>query len=260
VPGGSVSAGPLPWISDLHEYNNKIIAGGLFVNAPGISGANDIASHDGTSWQRMLGGIGIVAFNNSVWKMLTYRDQLHVFGNFTQVNGLPQNWWARWYEGAPLLDTSPASHVLCATDTSVTFSTSFTGANSLQWRKNGSSISNGPTGSGSTVSGANTASLTISAPNAADLGSYDCVATNSCGTRTSNAAILSRCIADTDDGSGSGQGDCGITIDDLLYYLFIFEAGFPTADVDDGSGTGTLDEGVTIDDLLFFLARFEAGC
>jgi phosphatidate phosphatase APP1 len=32
------------------------------------------------------------------------------------------------------------------------------------------------------------------------------------------------------------------------------------ADVDDGSGTGTPDGGVTIDDLLYFLARLEAGC
>jgi hypothetical protein len=32
------------------------------------------------------------------------------------------------------------------------------------------------------------------------------------------------------------------------------------ADVDDGSGSGTPDGGVTIDDLLYFLLRFEAGC
>jgi len=32
------------------------------------------------------------------------------------------------------------------------------------------------------------------------------------------------------------------------------------ADVDDGTGTGTPDGGVTIDDLLFFLAHFAAGC
>lgn len=32
------------------------------------------------------------------------------------------------------------------------------------------------------------------------------------------------------------------------------------ADMDDGSGTGTSDGGVTIDDLLYYLARFDAGC
>ncbi len=32
------------------------------------------------------------------------------------------------------------------------------------------------------------------------------------------------------------------------------------ADVDDGTGTGTKDGGVTIDDLLYFLVRFNSGC
>lgn len=83
-------------------------------------------------------------------------------------------------------------------------------------------------------------------------------------TNTINAGFWTpgtrRCPADFDDGSGTGTPDGGVTIDDLLYYLSIFEAGDVRADVDDGSGTGTLDGGVTIDDLLYFLERFEAGC
>ncbi len=87
-----------------------------------------------------------------------------------------------------------------------------------------------------------------------------CVVTNACGSVTSNPATLTICIADTDDGSNTGTCDGGVTIDDLLYYLFIFEEGAIAADVDDGSGTGTPDGGVTIDDLLYFLQRFESGC
>ncbi len=68
------------------------------------------------------------------------------------------------------------------------------------------------------------------------------------------------CAADVDDGQGVGIPDGGVTIDDLLYYLQIFEAGSLSADVDDGSSTGTQDGGVTIDDLLYFLFRFENGC
>jgi methionine-rich copper-binding protein CopC len=68
------------------------------------------------------------------------------------------------------------------------------------------------------------------------------------------------CVADVDDGSGTGTPDGGVTIDDLIYYLVLFEAGNVDADVDDGSGTGTPDGGVTIDDLLFFLMHFEGGC
>lgn len=68
------------------------------------------------------------------------------------------------------------------------------------------------------------------------------------------------CAADTDDGSGTGVPDGGLTIDDLLHYLAMFEQGDLCADVDDGSGAGVSDGGVTIDDLLHYLAMFEAGC
>jgi len=79
-------------------------------------------------------------------------------------------------------------------------------------------------------------------------------------TPPSSCACYGSCPADFDDGTGLGEPDGGVTIDDLLYYLSIFEAGVPCADVDDGSGTGVPDGGVTIDDLLFFLVRFESGC
>lgn len=69
-----------------------------------------------------------------------------------------------------------------------------------------------------------------------------------------------QCPADVDDGTGTGTPDGGVTIDDLLYYLEIFEAGSVNADLDDGTFTGTPDGGVTIDDLLYFLEHFEAGC
>ncbi len=68
------------------------------------------------------------------------------------------------------------------------------------------------------------------------------------------------CVADFDDGSGTGTPDGGVTIDDLIYYLGLFEAGDVGADVDDGSSTGTRDGGVTIDDLIYYLVRFEGGC
>jgi hypothetical protein len=76
----------------------------------------------------------------------------------------------------------------------------------------------------------------------------------------STSPLTVTCTADVDDGSGTGSPDGGVTIDDLLYYLAIFEAGELAADVDDGSGTGALDGGVTIDDLLYYLLRFESGC
>lgn len=68
------------------------------------------------------------------------------------------------------------------------------------------------------------------------------------------------CVADFDNGSGLGFPDNGVTVDDLLYYLALFDVGDVNADVDDGSATGTQDQGVTVDDLLYFLDHFAGGC
>lgn len=68
------------------------------------------------------------------------------------------------------------------------------------------------------------------------------------------------CPADVDDGTGTGAHDGGIDINDLLFFLAMFEAGDVAADLDDGSGTGNPDGAVTIEDLLFFLGHYEAGC
>lgn len=70
----------------------------------------------------------------------------------------------------------------------------------------------------------------------------------------------SNCVADVDDGTGTGVQDGAVTIEDLLYFLVQFEAGGINADVDNGTSTGTTDGAVTIDDLLYFLIRFEQGC
>lgn len=72
--------------------------------------------------------------------------------------------------------------------------------------------------------------------------------------------VPSRCVADLDDGTGSGVPDGAVTIEDLLFYLWAYEGGTQAADLDDGSGLGTPDGGVTIEDLVYLLARFEQGC
>lgn len=68
------------------------------------------------------------------------------------------------------------------------------------------------------------------------------------------------CVADVDGGMGNGIPDGGVGIEDLLFYLSLYDAGVRDADVDDGSATGTPDGGVGIEDLLYFLDRYDAGC
>lgn len=66
-----------------------------------------------------------------------------------------------------------------------------------QWRQDTVGLANG-----GRISGADTATLTITGAVAADAGSYDCVATSSCGSAASNAAAVGVCAVDMDcDGS-----------------------------------------------------------
>ncbi|MGD9790467.1 MAG: GC-type dockerin domain-anchored protein [Phycisphaerales bacterium] len=116
-----------------------------------------------------------------------------------------------------------------------------------------------------TVTGANDRILTLAATAGNSMPSFlatnfRCVASNVCNGVTSQPAALILCVADIDDGSGTGACDNAVTIDDLLYFLTLFQGGDAHADVDDGTGTGTTDGGVTIDDMLYYLQRFAAGC
>lgn len=53
--------------------------------------------------------------------------------------------------------------------------------------------------------------------------------------------------------------ECGVTIEDFLLYLDLFDAGDIRADIDDGRRTCTPDGGVTIEDFLLFLELFDRG-
>jgi hypothetical protein len=74
------------------------------------------------------------------------------------------------------------------------------------------------------------------------------------------ADVPGGCVADTDNGSATGMPDCGVGVEDLLYYLHLLAAGGVRADVDDGSGNGQPDGGVGIEDLLYYLERYTQGC
>lgn len=93
--------------------------------------------------------------------------------------------------------TSISSHpadVNVPEGTDVTLSVTAAGTSlTYQWRKNGSNLSNG-----GNISGATTSSLLISDVTLADYGTYTCVVTGSCGTSTSNGAVVN-VITSVDD-------------------------------------------------------------
>lgn len=87
---------------------------------------------------------------------------------------------------APSFTQQPNSQTVVAGAT-VTFTATVSAspAATFQWRKDGVALSNG-----GRISGATTASLTITSVSAADTGSYTLVATNTVGSTTSSAASL----------------------------------------------------------------------
>jgi hypothetical protein len=89
----------------------------------------------------------------------------------------------------PIAGTAPTS-VEAWDGLSVTLHVFFAGATPIdfQWTKDGIDLVDGPTTSGSVVSGATTDTLHVSGLSAADVGSYRLEGTNSCGTDTSDAA------------------------------------------------------------------------
>lgn len=183
------------------------------------------------------------------------RGQVLMIGGADPERILDQVWTLR--SGAPEITRSPSSGrslVGAARELRVTARSE--GSVTYVWRRNASPLTDG-----GHVSGSRTMTLTLNPAMASDTGLYDVLVTNACGSvRSLVASVEIACPADLDDGSGTGLPDGGVTIEDLLYYLSIFELGTAQADLDDGSATGTPDGGVTIEDLLYFLQRYEGGC
>jgi hypothetical protein len=152
----------------------------------------------------------------------------------------------------PSITTQPVGGTINP-NASFTFTTAASGTPTLtyQWRK-----------AGVNIAGATAASYNIPAAAFGNSGSYDCVVTNGCGSTTTSTAVLNvvPCVSDVDDGTGSGIPDGGTGIEDLLYYLGLYDSGNPRADVDDGTGSGIPDGGIGIEDLLYYLTRYDAGC
>ncbi len=74
-----------------------------------------------------------------------------------------------------------------------------------QWKRNGTALTNGPTGTGSTVSGATATTLTVTNVGANDAGSYTFSVTNPCSTVTGNGIQVTVNVAIPGDYNGDGH-------------------------------------------------------
>ncbi len=266
---GGVS-GAFEYVNDVKVLpDGDVVIGGSFTVAGGVPASRIARYHTSTnSWSAMGSGV-----NNDVAELtvLPVGDVI-AGGFFTTAGGASAAQIARYTFGGdtPSITEHPQDVSSCPSG-SVQFSVTLApppGSFTYQWQwqpvvpgafmnlSNGLNIA--PGGEQVDVQGATSSPLVVHALGTG--GNFRVQVTSSCGSITSNLATLTICVADTDDGSATGTCDGGVTIDDLLYYLEIFEQGSVAADVDDGSGSGVPDGGVTIDDLIYYLTRFEGGC
>lgn len=234
--------------------NSTLIIGGDFTTAGGIP-ASHIARWNGSAWSDIRGGTDI---DGPVYALSTYAGELHVGGAFkTLKNGAVGSMgYARYLDsGVPWIARQPTSLAnVCPGPTLKFEALPAVGYNNLSfaWRRNGVPIANGPSGSGSTYSGANTATLSILNPSETDNASYDCAITSPCGNATSFAATLAVCYANCDCSTSFPI----LNVNDFTCFLNKYAAGDPYANCD-GS---TLAPVLNVNDFSCFLNKFAAGC
>lgn len=149
------------------------------------------------------------------------------------------------WSGKPLVMRLPDAVRACQ-GSSPTIRVIDAGATTHHWRRNGVLMANGPTATGSVISGVTTAVLTIANASLADQASYSCDVGNLCGSFTTESGSLAICAADF---------NCDGATDFFDYddFVIAFEAGDPSADFD---RDGTSD----FFDYDAFVVSFETGC
>lgn len=152
----------------------------------------------------------------------------------------------------PVAINSQPGSVSVGAGANVNFTVGVTGSAPLsyQWKKNGSNLSDG-----GNISGATTATLTLTSVTAGDNGSYSCDITNPCGTVASDSATL------TVTGGGGCTGDFnGDGVRDLVDLTTLL-ANFGTpSGATPAMGDMDLDGDIDLGDLTAFLALFGVAC
>ncbi|MCC7331596.1 MAG: T9SS type A sorting domain-containing protein [Flavobacteriales bacterium] len=70
------------WISEIDVFGSDIYIGGKFIDAKGITDADNIAKFDGTTWSAVAGGL-----NDEVFEIVIYGGEMYVGGKFTDAGG-----------------------------------------------------------------------------------------------------------------------------------------------------------------------------
>jgi hypothetical protein len=130
------------------------------------------------------------------------RSTILVGGNFVR-DGRPAGLVVEWTTQPFITSSPPAQNNGCSAS-NITLTANALGDGLIyRWMRNGVNLNNGPTGTGSTLSGVTTPTLSISSAGPDDSGSYVLNVFNSCGQASSLPSVLTvqRCC-------GSADFDC----------------------------------------------------
>ncbi len=237
--------------------SGEVFVGGHFTSAGGTP-ANRIARGAGGAWQTLGSGL-----NHYVYALAPLPgDAMAVGGQFTQAGGVSASHVARWSRPATIDFLTPPYDVsICPGDTALfTCMVDGDAPLSFQWRRDGVSLGDGPTGTGSIVVGSATSDLAIVNASSADVGSYDCVITDLCGSAASfpYSLVMRFCLlGDMNCDGALNNGD----IDPFILALLSpaeYQAAHPQCNIaiGDMNGDGMLDNG----DIDPFVQCLLGGC
>ncbi|HYF14522.1 MAG TPA: hypothetical protein VD971_05545 [Phycisphaerales bacterium] len=199
---GGGASGP---VYALAAQGGRLAVGGDFATVGAGVSARDLAWWSGLSWESFGGGT-----DGAVRALEASGCSLYIGGSFNAVNGVVSPNAAVWSgDPIPQISQFPVSVTAACPGQTVVFSLAHESTCfglTYRWRRGASPINNGPTGWGSTVSGADTPTLTVQNAQFLDEGVYTCVITTSAGGGTFTtppAQLTLSCPITNDDCSGA---------------------------------------------------------
>lgn len=250
---------------------------------------NLLSSWAGDEWQAVpsaMTGEHPMVFAITPWESEgtgPHSSHLVVAGGFDTVHGVPAGGIALWSRSVPpKITVQPRETRFRPGGTIALAAAAVNGRPSVRWYHDGLPIHNGPGGAsagGGTVWGALTSApisgglvtLTITNAQRSDAGNYTAVFTNSCGSTSSEVAVVEWTIcnhADIAQSDATSGPDGVIDNGDFLLFMASYFAGCVEpdmvpcgpADIARSEATpgadGTIDNG----DFLLFISTFFAGC
>ncbi len=114
---------------------------------------------------------------------------------------------AIWSDSEPYISSVPPAQFISCPGSTVTLSTTVLGTNLVyRWQRDSTNLFPGLTGTGSSLSGVDTATLTIVHTSAADDGAYTCNIFSPCGNTTTAASQLAIAPDGCDPGTPTMMG------------------------------------------------------